>query len=219
MNTKLFLALILPIGFLTFLPGCSTTQEGCTDPTANNYDADATEDDGSCTYDSIPNNGTDTLCDGIGSTSYYPLALGNKWSYSGGITGSNTSTVQQMTTQNSVVYFMIDQIVGAEYYYRVAPNGDIYELSLPSTEALVVPANPTVNQQWNSFNSTTKKVISLNETVSTPSCTYSGCLYIMKYSSSGAPSSEIYYKSGIGLVKSVSISGGYTTNLSDIELN
>ncbi|MFH0712109.1 MAG: putative S-layer protein [archaeon] len=29
---------------------------GCTDPDANNYDPDATEDDGSCTYNSLPSN-------------------------------------------------------------------------------------------------------------------------------------------------------------------
>ena len=36
---------------ITFSSGSSTTTSGCTDPTANNYNASATTDDGSCTYD------------------------------------------------------------------------------------------------------------------------------------------------------------------------
>lgn len=34
---------------LTLMPGCN--KEGCTDPKASNYDADAKESDGSCTFD------------------------------------------------------------------------------------------------------------------------------------------------------------------------
>ena len=30
--------------------GCPCQYAGCTDPSANNYDATATQDDGSCTY-------------------------------------------------------------------------------------------------------------------------------------------------------------------------
>lgn len=33
------------------LTSCSREEQGCTDPTALNYDAEATTDDGSCTYD------------------------------------------------------------------------------------------------------------------------------------------------------------------------
>ena len=39
---------------------------GCTDPTANNYNSDATEDDGSCTYTQTPTG--DTFCEDEGFT-------------------------------------------------------------------------------------------------------------------------------------------------------
>lgn len=42
-------ALLLLLVSSISLTGCK--KEGCIDPTANNYDADATKDDGSCTYD------------------------------------------------------------------------------------------------------------------------------------------------------------------------
>ena len=45
-NIKLpFFAAILTIGLLN---SCGT--DGCTDPTATNYNSDATKDDGSCEY-------------------------------------------------------------------------------------------------------------------------------------------------------------------------
>ena len=45
-----FLALLLTIPFMT---SCNKDVEGCTDSTANNYDADADTNDGSCTYDAV----------------------------------------------------------------------------------------------------------------------------------------------------------------------
>lgn len=49
MKTKLFLMLTISVAGILILPGCAKKQ-GCTNATATNYDADAEEDDGSCTY-------------------------------------------------------------------------------------------------------------------------------------------------------------------------
>ncbi len=46
---KLLLACFLGLGLITTLDSCQKV-EGCTDPDAENYNADAEESDGSCTY-------------------------------------------------------------------------------------------------------------------------------------------------------------------------
>lgn len=48
----IFLITILISSIALFTTSCSK-QDGCTDPIANNYDSDADNDDGSCTYDEI----------------------------------------------------------------------------------------------------------------------------------------------------------------------
>ena len=46
---KLSFLVLLSLGVA--MTSCNKETPGCTDETASNYDADATEDDGSCTYD------------------------------------------------------------------------------------------------------------------------------------------------------------------------
>lgn len=45
-----FVAILGLVGSIAILPACNK-KEGCTDPTASNYDADAEKSDASCTYD------------------------------------------------------------------------------------------------------------------------------------------------------------------------
>ena len=61
MRTLTLAALL--VATIAILPACK--REGCTDSTANNYDADAKKDDGSCTYDedNTGNNGTNGTTD------------------------------------------------------------------------------------------------------------------------------------------------------------
>ncbi len=51
-----FVAILGLAASVAVLPACNK-KEGCTDPTATNYDADAKEDDGSCSYDAAVKSG------------------------------------------------------------------------------------------------------------------------------------------------------------------
>ena len=51
-----FIAILGLATSIAVLPACNK-KEGCTDPTASNYDADAEESDGSCTYDDAVKSG------------------------------------------------------------------------------------------------------------------------------------------------------------------
>lgn len=52
-----FVAIVGLVAGIAVLPSCNKKQ-GCTDPTASNFDFDAKEDDGSCTYDDATKSGT-----------------------------------------------------------------------------------------------------------------------------------------------------------------
>lgn len=52
-----FIAVLGLAASVAVLPSCNK-KEGCTDPTASNYDQDAESDNGSCTYDSATKSGT-----------------------------------------------------------------------------------------------------------------------------------------------------------------
>lgn len=56
-NYLSFVAIIGLVASIAVLPSCNE-KEGCTDPTASNYDADADTDNGNCTYDAAVKSGT-----------------------------------------------------------------------------------------------------------------------------------------------------------------
>ena len=145
----------------------------------------------------------DLVCTGNGSTSYFPLAVGNSWEYDDNacqdinflqvhyyeaVTGTNT--------YNNFTYFIVHNdryVMGGDFYYRESSNGDIYYLEMQDTlhqEKLYLSANPAVTQYFPVLGI----VQSTNASISTPKCSYTGCLEI----SDGA--TYYYFKRGIGLV-------------------
>lgn len=88
MKISKYLLFSIVLGGL-LLSACSK-KEGCTDSTANNYDSEAEEDDGSCTFDTTEttNNTTDTTSTNNGNSGTDTTSTGNN-----GGEGSATSGI------------------------------------------------------------------------------------------------------------------------------
>ncbi|MBI1288516.1 MAG: hypothetical protein GC178_13175 [Flavobacteriales bacterium] len=183
----------------------------------------------SCNNDSeVPQDPTpaNVLCDGNGSTSFFPLAADNVWTYSGVTT--TTKTVTNVETVGGEQQFTVN-VHGLNTYtevYNVGANGDVFfhspgDSGLDSTY-LYVPANPTLNQEWSytiSFDGhIRRKITSLTATITTSHCTYENCVEVKSYDGTGDYLYAHYYKEGVGLVK---IDYGLTTDnvLTSVTLN
>ena len=172
---------------------------------------------------------TSVLCDGNGSTTYFPLSLNNKWIYNNTYLGKMAYKISgTKTLSNGYSYYILYDTINyqTQTYYRVASNGDIYEWgisaggSLEAAEHLFIPKSPTVGQYWkdqyllpDSF-----VVVSTSASVSTTNCSYTGCLKIQSFST-GVSNSYYYYKEGIGKVKQTN-AGGFSdiTDLKSVSL-
>ena len=176
--------------------------QGCTDPTATNYDSNATQDDGSCTFYNPTCDGHPTINDLV------PLIDGAVWTYKQQ-SYNYTETINGTVTLGGETYYQIDLVAfnggstGVKYL-RVDSNGDVIERgNNTGNEVLYMPANPTIGQSWSGLNSTTWEVTSLNASVTCQTCSYTGCVQI---TSPGIFAINRYYKSGIGFVKSTDYS-------------
>jgi len=167
------------------------------------------------------------LCNGDGSTDYFPFNTGNTWSYETTSTDV-TNTYDGTKTINNVLYNKIESVGDwtTYVYYRYDSNGDLYRKSdsFGSIEKIIVPGTPSVGQTWTDPNSNatynyTYEVISTNASLTTPSCSYSGLIEINELLN-GNISHKRYYKVGLGMVQE-KLYGVITTtkNLKSVTLN
>lgn len=199
MRTKFWFSPLIPIAIFSFILLFSN----CTK-----------EDDGSDVIDNPPPPPPVTanvLCDGkTGQNSYFPLAIGNYWEYErpgSGTTGitETTFSVTKTLEIEGKEYFQLDKYFGyptseTESYYRVDPaTNDVY--SFYWGENLYMPGNPVVGQVLQTTNGIPRRtVLETNATVSTQSCTYTGCVVIGKYTDTGYLYAQEYFKKGLGMV-------------------
>ncbi|MCX6292207.1 MAG: hypothetical protein NT126_10650 [Bacteroidetes bacterium] len=162
------------------------------------------------------------ICDGNGSGTYYPLVLNNTWHYTDGSINSFSNTVTGQATYGSYTYFKVDNTLGGTVYLRKAANGDIMIYnSSTSSELLFIPASPVNNQSW-AFTmnfAATRKVINTSASLTTPSCSYTGCLEIQNLDAGNVVQSTFYFKKGIGMIRTDEIwSGKIVTPLNALTL-
>ncbi len=163
---------------------------------------------------------TSVLCDGKGSLSFMPLSLGNKWTLTA--TG-NTVSLEVIDTlmQSGIIKYNVSSSLGGAATYSQYPNGDVkrYEFS-SGDDVLYLPFNPVAGQTWNCQvdNFTSRKVVSINETVVTAACTYTGCVMIQSFQTTTLKRTE-YFKRGVGLVSSDMVAPGVITKLAAVKLN
>ena len=186
------------------------------------------------TTPSTPPAPANVLCDGNGSTSYYPLALNNSWTFTYYIATQSQSTspnlvVTGTSSHNSLSYFKIDDQTAVMYGSTVelrqdaATHNIYYYDSNSGSEFMYVPATPTLNQSWAYTNGGTRKVTNLSSSISTGSCNYTGLIEITTYDSGSVLMDKEYFKKGAGMVHREdpdSFFGGFDKyNLSSITLH
>lgn len=145
------------------------------------------------------------VCDGNGSASYYPLAVGDSRVYAltfGTVVDVTKAIPFTKTIAGKLYYAEITTgFIGTDTsYYREDPTThNVYQLD--GTETLYVPGTPTLNQVLPSDPGTTSKVTSLSASYSTPTCAYTDLLEVKDYDNSTSKVvNTAYYKKGLGLV-------------------
>ncbi|MCE3295265.1 MAG: hypothetical protein K0R65_979 [Crocinitomicaceae bacterium] len=172
-----------------------------------------------------PTPAVNTLCDGNGTSAFYPLTASNSWTYTYLMAGQSQNVsphlvVNGTEVHNSKTYTKIEDETSVMYINPIrlrveSSNNDIYYYNESmDNEYVYVPAAPTLNQSW-SYGSYTRKVTNLSASVSTSGCSYTGLLEISNLDGSTVVRRE-YFKKGLGLVY-VNSTGGFFT--SEYKLN
>lgn len=189
---------------------CDTTVGTCFDGVLNQGEAgiDCGGPCNACITDTSVLN-PQFICDGNGSSSYFPLSIGSYWIYA---MPSNQwfqlEVVEETTLNNGQDYFHM-VTTGAfgtiHDYYREA-NGQVFRWnSALSAEEVYIPSNPTVGQRWSTAATDSIVIDDMAATFNSPNgCQYEELLQVTSYSAGTGSTS--YYKQGLGLIRLASVS-------------
>lgn len=151
-------------------------------------------------------------CQGSSECPYwYPTELSDEWNFFIDILGQTTNfrvRIVEDTVINGNTYFTSNFVGGTIltnfndfcwiYGYRDS-NGDLYEYD-PETDTswLYLPNNPIVNQSW-IRQGEQWQVVSLNYSLTTPTCSYNNLLKV-KVSDSDGTYDYVCFAKGLGIV-------------------
>jgi hypothetical protein len=156
---------------------------------------------------------TSMVCTGkSGSNSYFPITTGNQWvygyNYYSGAPGYPTYTVGATTVISGVTYYQVKYDDGTGFsspttldFRTDAVTNNVYVRS-GGTDQLLIPGSPTVGQSLGADPigvADARTVVSTNASITTPTCTYSGCIKVEDFSS-GSHLDYSYFKKGLGFI-------------------
>jgi hypothetical protein len=148
---------------------------------------------------------TKVICDGNGTTTYFPLKLNNVWKYSDDQGGDISLTLNDTSRNQGHFYFDLYDPFSDIFFTdpdlredSVTKDIYLYE-STSGDEYLWVPANPVVGTTTPFSTSFSMKVLSTTASITTDSCSYTGLLEMQKIIPGGTPR-YYFYKKGIGMV-------------------
>jgi hypothetical protein len=189
MKKTLFTSILILIGTIVFIESCENDDNKAVNP----------------------------LCDGNSKNTFMPLDSANNWKYDyskSQTIGGNIRVIDHYIFNDKTYAVLKDQsdlmYINEVYLREDADNHNIYSWSeSKGMDYLLVPANPQLNQTWESATGFTKKVTNTAATKKTTYCTYTGILEITEYY--GTTEWAIYYyKKGLGLV--YKIEKGFSTS-------
>lgn len=158
------------------------------------------DDDTTPTPTPTPTPPTSVLCNGNGSTSYFPIDIGNEWKFTD--SGSEVVwTISDTVRSNGHLFFKIEDVWDEFFYSGAKIRQDSTTSDIYLDNYLYIPANPVVGTTYPYVGSTSRKVASLTASITTDSCSYSNLLEMDEIiTSSGVVNRRYYYKKGIGSV-------------------
>jgi len=159
--------------------------------------------------------GSNTLCTGNGTNSYFPLAVGDNRQF---IVNNSVQTSTVITGQSGSYFY--EEIIGSgpAFYdtLMVAANGDVYDKNpYYATQFLLVPGSAQTGQTWSYSDTLGKtyyqKIISVQASTLTSSCLYNNCLEIQDSLNSNNVKIT-FYAPGVGPVQSMVTVGAASTS-------